>query len=372
MTDRSLTVKFGHGHGQGHGHENEKNMTESAYLNSILSHMSQGLLFIDFEGHVTTCNAAAEALLGINAHTVLHQLFSSHFRDDIFGFSMQEALKSRKAPKKGIAQIESSQGTTRELEIETTFVVSDSKGIIVLMRDVTELHHFQELAQRNDRLQALGEMAAMVAHEIRNPLGSIKGFASLLQRDLKEQQDLQRLAANIVEGADHLNRLVTNVLNYSRPMQARIESKDLITLVHEVCQHVEADAMFVPSIHLEIKSSLATLMAPVDAGMLQSAILNLIVNAIQAMPSGGALTITLSQDSKHALIIIADTGVGIPPENLQKIFSPFFTTKENGNGFGLAEVHRVIQAHGGHVDVRSVLGQGSTFTIKLPLSAYVH
>lgn len=345
---------------------------ESAYLNSILSHMSQGLLFIDLEGYITTCNAAAEKLLQISARTILQKRFSATFPDDLFGFSMQEALDKQTAPNKTIAEIKSAQGASRELEIETTFVSSDSKGIIVLMRDVTELRRFQELAQRNDRLQALGEMAAMVAHEIRNPLGSIKGFASLLQRDLKEQPELHRLAANIVEGADHLNRLVTNVLNYSRPLHARIETIDLITLVHEVCRHVEADAIFVPSIHLEIKSSLSTLMVPVDAGLLQSAILNMIVNAIQAMPSGGSLTITLSQDAKHAIIKIADTGVGISPENVKKLFTPFFTTKENGNGFGLAEVHRVIQAHSGRIDVKSVVGQGSTFTITLPLSAYVY
>lgn len=347
-------------------------IVEPAYLSSILSHMSQGLLCMDLKGFVTTYNAAAESLLGIDSQKVLYKPFSSAFSDNLFGFSMREALLNQKAPSKTIATISSAQSERREVEVEATFMHKQSPGMIVLLRDITDWHRLQELAQRNDRLKALGELAAMVAHEIRNPLGSIKGFASLLEKDLKGQPDLQRLASSIVEGADNLNCLVTNVLNYSRPLFTCIDSKDLITLVHEVCRQVEVDEMFTPNIRMEIQSPLATLVAPVDVSLLKSALLNLIVNAIQAMPNGGILSLSLNQDEKFAIMTIADTGMGIPKEHLTKIFSPFFTTKATGNGFGLAEVHRVIQAHAGHIEVHSIEGKGTTFTISIPLKAYVN
>lgn len=345
------------------------------YLDSILSHISQGLMFINLDGNITSCNAAAETLLGVDSHQILFQKFSEHFRDDLFGFSMADALEKRQTPNKTVVLIDAVRGVQHELEIEPTWMlkgvvgrnVDSLQGLIVLMRDVTDIHQLQIQAQRNDRLKGLGEMAAMVAHEIRNPLGGIKGFASLLQRDLKEQPELQQLAAYIVEGADNLNRLVTNVLNYARPLQVCIEETDLIALTHELCQHVDADESRDPRIRITQKSTQDTLIVPADAHLLKSALLNLVVNAIQALPEGGDITIALSQKQRNAYIEVSDTGIGIPRENLQKIFSPFFTTKTTGNGFGLAEVHQVIQAHGGTLEATSVEGKGSTFTIKLPL-----
>lgn len=351
------------------------------YLNSILSHISQGLLFITLDGNVTTCNAAAEEMLGIENQKVMFLPFSDNFRDDLFGFSMKEALSKKNAPKKSFIFFESAQGR-RELEVESTFVfqkdtglifsqplAADSlQGLIILIRDVTDLHRLQNLANRNDRMKALGEMAAMVAHEVRNPLGGIKGYASLLQRDLKNQPDLQQLAGYIIEGTDNLNRLVTNVLNYARPLQISIETTDLVTVLKEITNHVQADMSLDARIHLVLNFTVETLPVPIDVQLFKSAVLNLIVNAVQAMPDGGNITLSLSKDKEHAIIKVADAGIGIPEENLKKIFTPFFTTKATGNGFGLAEVDHVIRAHGGIVEVSSKVGQGTTFTIKLPFT----
>lgn len=351
------------------------------YLNSILSQISQGLLFINLDGYVTTCNATAMEMLEIDESTLLFQRFSDYFRDDFFGFSMKEALAKKSAPKKTFVAHKNSKGVEKELEIDATIVLqkeaecalfhhlfaTDSlQGIIVLMRDITEMHRLQSVANRNDRMKALGEMAAMVAHEIRNPLGGIKGFASLLQRDLQDQPQLQQLASQIVEGTDNLNRLVTNVLNYARPIQAAMIMTDLISLVAEIVQHVRADASLDQNISIEMNTELASLQIPVDVALFKSALLNLIVNAIQAMPQGGTITVSLGLKGEEAIIKIADTGVGIAPEHLKKLFSPFFTTKVTGNGFGLAEVDQVIRAHGGVIEVDSVLNQGTVFTIKLP------
>lgn len=345
------------------------------YLNSVLGQMSQGLLFVNLEGYITTCNAAAEAILEIDTHQVLFHAFTDFFRDDLFGFSMREALKLRSVPPKSFVRIDTRNESQRELEVDATFMLKNDspaieplQGIIVLIRDVTDLHRLQEIAQRKDRMQELGAMAAMVAHEIRNPLGSIKGFAALLERDLQEQPSLQQMAAAIVQGADSLNRLVSNVLNYSRPFQTNFETIDLIQLLQELCRQVKADESLDPRIQIAVQTPVESLVAMVDAALLKSALLNLVVNAIQALPHGGEITLSAHQEKKLAIIKVSDTGIGIPQENLRKIFRPFFTTKPNGNGFGLAEVHRVIQAHAGTIDLSSTVDLGSTFTIKLPLT----
>lgn len=343
------------------------------YLNNILSHISQGLIFINFNGQITTCNQSAERLLGIEGEHILFQTFKQFFPDELFGFSMQRALTEKNAPQKSFATV-TRNGIKIELELETSFVLHGNpalfnilQGIIVLMRDITDVKRLQESVQRKDRLYALGEMAAKVAHEIRNPLGSIKGFASLLERDLKDLPLQHRMAKDIMEGVNHLNVLVTNILRYATPYHPEFKLIDLISLVRDLCRQVEADAALHAKIRLEFHSSIHELLLSADEGLLRSALLNLIANAIQAMPQGGVISLYVFREGQEAIIKVKDTGTGIPPENLKKLFSPFFTTKERGHGFGLAEVHKVIQIHFGTIDVDSELGKGTTFTFMLPI-----
>jgi signal transduction histidine kinase len=346
------------------------------YLNSILSNISQGLLFIDLNGRITTFNRAAAAILRKNSEDTLYKSFWESFSDDLFGFSMREALSKHTSPSTSYAIMEIKGVGKRELEVETTFLKERAKaspsllmeGMILLIRDITDLRRLQMLANRNDRLKELGEMAAMVAHEIRNPLGGIKGFASLLKRDLKECPEQQKMADYIIEGTDNLNRLVGAVLNYSRPLQVHLEATNLVELIQELLEHIRADASISPSIHLSTTSKIPSVTIPIDSAALKGALLNLIVNAIQAMPSeGGEINLLVETDNESGIIHVIDTGIGIPAENLEKIFSPFFTTRADGNGFGLAEVYKVVQAHGGTIDVDSTVGKGTTFTLKLPL-----
>ena len=352
----------------------------TTYLDNILSNMAQGILFIDFNGNITTYNKAAESILKMPRETVLFQYFFDYFPDAIFGFSLKEALKTKSAPKTTYSTLTFEDGTQKELEVDNTFIpprprenqeLDFTQGLIVLIRDITEIRHFQMLANRSDRMKALGEMAAQVAHEIRNPLGGIKGFAALLQRDLKNQPELHRLAGYIVEGTDNLDRLVANVLNYSRPLQPRFESVNLIQLLSDLKESLLADPAVKGQIDCHLRSAQDALSLPLDAGLFRGAVLNILINAIQAMPKGGKLKIEVLEEKNKVMIAIEDTGVGISPENLKKIFNPFFTTKPDGNGLGLPEAHRVVQAHGGEIEVESAVGEGSTFTIKIPVKGAV-
>lgn len=353
----------------------------SRYLETILHHISQGILFIDLNGIVTTYNAAAQQILQIPEKDFLFHPFSDRFDDNFLGFSLQEAFATKQCPLTTFLSW-SKQGQVVELEVEATFVAMSQQayplahreassapiqGLLVLLRDVTKFRRLQQVANRHDRLKDLGELAAHLAHEIRNPLGGIKGFATLLQQELKERPDLQQMAAYIVQGSDDLNQFVSHVLQYARPFHLHLENVDLIHLVEEVKELMQVDPAWNFQIDFSIQSSAATLMMPLDPQLFKSALLNLFVNAVQAMPAGGGLSVTIESDLSWATLRIEDTGVGIEAENLPKIFSPFFTTKEAGNGLGLAEVHKAIQSHQGWIEVESEVGKGTAFTIKIPL-----
>lgn len=351
------------------------------YLEAILSNITQGILFIDLNGMVTAYNPAAEKILGKASQEVLYHAFWDIFSDDAFGFSFKQTLQSKKTPQAAFIDWTGKNGVKVELEVEVTFVETNGslcavagqsttqapiQGVLILLRNVTEFRRLQIAANRADRLKELGEMAARVAHEIRNPLGGIRGFASLLQQDLKDRPELEQMAGQIVEATDGLNQIVTQVLNYTRSLQPHYESLDLVPFMGEIIQLIRADRAFSPNIDCQFETNVESLTVPADAQMLKSAFLNLLVNGLQAMPEGGILKITLSQQNDAAVIVISDTGVGIAEENLDKIFSPFFTTKEKGNGLGLAEVQKVILAHGGSIEVISLTGNGTVFTIKIP------
>lgn len=272
------------------------------------------------------------------------------------------------------------EGGTIELEVEATFVSMSQEayplahrqassmpiqGLLVLLRDITALRRLQQLASHQDRLKALGELAAHLAHEIRNPLGGIKGFATLLRQELAERSDLQSMAASIVEGADDLNCFVSNVLQYVRPFHVNLEQVDVMVLIEDVKHLMEMDSVWDGTVEFSVESAVSSFILSIDPHHFRSALLNLFVNAVQAMPEGGTLTIRVEDEDYWGVITIEDNGEGITAENMSKLFTPFFTTKETGNGLGLAEVHKVMQEHQGAIEVQSELGVGTKFILKV-------
>lgn len=315
-----------------------KSPSKKGDMQAILDELDEGILLINPEGSLLLCNDAAKKMLEISDDRLPDDL-ALHVEQDISYHGKELSLKQ----------------------------CALGENNLIIVRDVSTVKKLEALAARHDRMQELGDMIATIAHEIRNPIGGIRGFASLLHRDLQEQPKLQEMAQHIIHGADSLNRLVTNVLNFARPTQLRLEPIDLNQLVEELRQHVQADPSLSPSIMIECHPFSTELKALIDPQLIQSALLNLVVNAIQAMPEGGKLTLEIKQKGESALIQVADTGTGIIEENMPKLFTPFFTTRPDGNGFGLAEVKKIVQAHGGTIAVASKEGKGTTFTVYLPL-----
>ncbi len=368
----------------------------SRYLGTILHHISQGILFIDLNCIVTTYNEAAQRLLGIPEKDLLFHAFTEFFEDTFFGFSLKQALLSKKCPKnitlspffKKMEKVEWAVEFTFICRNENSFsaafhpsplisverqsqtsklILSPIQGLLILIHDLTPIRHLEQVVHRSDRLKELGEMAAHLAHELRNPLGGIKGFASILREELKDKPDLYRMAESIEQGSDELNTFVTQVLDYTRPFQTHFQNVDLVPFLEEIKSLMQADPCWRSTIHFSLFYDKNSIFATIDPLLLKIAILNLSRNAIQAMPQGGEIEIKLREDDQEVLIEVRDTGEGIPDEYLPKLFTPFFTTKAEGSGLGLAEVQKIVQAHQGTIHMNSIPNQGTIFYIRLPL-----
>jgi len=249
---------------------------------------------------------------------------------------------------------------------------SDIVGIEGIIRDITASKKVEEQIRRSERLASIGELAASIAHEIRNPLGAISNSVSVLRRDLALKGDDQRLFEMVVEETDHLNDIITNFLTFAHPADYSFVKSNIIEIVDETVFLLEQDARFQKNVKIikvyedDIPESY------LDRIWIRKIFWNLLLNSIDAMPQGGEIYIHIKKpklpDPREIEIVISDTGEGIPPDIIKKIFEPFFTTKKSkGTGLGLSIVHRIVDNHGGKIDVKSKPGKGTVFTIRLPV-----
>jgi signal transduction histidine kinase len=231
-----------------------------------------------------------------------------------------------------------------------------------------ELSEKNRQLERSNRLAALGEMAAGMAHEIRNPLGGIQLYSSMLAKDLSDRPESLQIIRKISGGVRRLEALVSHVLQFTREMTARTAEVDLAEALDQTielaCQQLQARNVTCTA------TGPRPMSVKVDPLLIEQAVLNLILNATEAIEGGGAITIEYDRpaetsDGKQFNLIVRDTGPGIPPSILDRIFNPFFTTKETGTGLGLAIVHRVVEAHDGNIVVTNVDGGGAKFEIRI-------
>jgi len=242
-----------------------------------------------------------------------------------------------------------------------------STGHIILFRDMTEVQALKKEIQTSRRLASLGRLAAGIAHEIRNPLSSIKGFATYFRERYKDNQDDRNTAEVMIKEVDRLNRVISQLLEFARPLALQKKRVALQSLVQHSLKMIERQASSAGvAIHADLSAVLGQI--DVDFDKVTQVLLNLYLNALEAMDHGGTLSVSVSEDADNqgVKISVTDTGSGIDQQDLEHIFDPYFTTKQTGTGLGLAIVHKIIEAHGGEVRVESEVGQGTTVTILLP------
>ncbi len=231
-----------------------------------------------------------------------------------------------------------------------------------------ELQEKNRALERRERLAALGEMAAGVAHEIRNPLGGIGLYASLLERDLCDRPEQQDVARRISAGVQNLEHVIRDILAFAGDGEPRLARVCLGTVLDEVVAQTESAAQ-ARSARVFVDPALGELELSCDSTLVERALLNLVFNALDAVGEAGRVWIRLGERGEReepASIVVEDDGPGIGQENLHRVFNPFFTTKDHGTGLGLAIVHRIAEAHGGSVTVRNRPEGGACFVLSLP------
>jgi len=223
----------------------------------------------------------------------------------------------------------------------------------------------EKAVERSEKLASMGKMAAGIAHEIRNPLSSIKGLAQYLRNKFEENSESREYATVMINEVDRLNRIIQDMLNFAKPNAPILTSENIKEVILHSLKLVESElnSKEITIVHVddgEEKIALA------DKDLLTQVFLNLFINSIDAMDKNGTLQISLSEENRYIIVELIDNGGGIKEENIPKIFDPFFTLKQNGNGLGLAIVYNIIENHNGEITVSSKLNKGTTIKIKLP------
>lgn len=346
------------------------------YLYSILESMENGVIGIDMNAVITHFNQAASQITGFTSNEVLGQKVT-----DIFKYNQDEEIAL-------LQVIQSGRGARRDEKVLwhkdghpvpvsfQTALLRDrdqrSLGAVEIFSDISKIKALEEEMQQTRTMAVLGEMSATVAHEIRNPLGAMGMWAGLLERDLEGDDPRKMILGKITEGLSRLNKIVSNLLVYTRPVRAELRKVNLNTILDEIVSFVDIEIERLgQKIVITKESSCHNAMVLADPEKLNQVVMNLCLNAIQAMPQGGALSVAVANegrgDSGYACFTIGDTGVGIAKDNIPKIFDPFFTTKENGTGLGLAIVKKFVDSHSGYIDIKSTVGEGTQIKVFLPL-----
>jgi two-component system, NtrC family, sensor histidine kinase AtoS len=335
-----------------------------SYNENILQCVTSGVMSFDVQCRLITINRAAEETLSLNHDRVMGKTCRDIFGDGEITKTVRDTL-DRKIPSARMEAMLDHGGNQLWLGFNTA-VLTDRQhaaiGVILSFSDLTEVKRLQEQVELRERLTALGEMSAGIAHELRNPMAVISGYLSLLAKNSDPVgQDVIRKIADEING---MNRIISDLLTFARPAslnRVSINSKELI----ESCV---AAVIKAKDIGPGIKTSLELDDVPIvcDEVLMRQALSNLIQNAIESMQDEGTLVVE-SKSGKDLKISVHDTGTGIPATGLKKIFLPFYTTKDAGVGLGLALVHKIVTSHGGRIDVESKEGQGTTFTVLLPM-----
>lgn len=328
-----------------------------SYNEYILQSVPSGVISFDDNLKITKVNAAAEETLGLKKTEVMGKRY-----DDVFRGSLKDIFDNKTAIGRGEVQYTTSTGNNIYLGLALTPLMNADRkpiGQLMVFTDITELKALEAQMELRNRLSSLGEMAAGMAHELRNPMGVIAGYAKLLSK--KSASPQPHIVDSITKEIAVMERIISDFLSFARPTELNPVSVDLSEIVKECIANIIQGSSIKVFLHTE-----ATPRIQGDGILLRQAFTNLIRNAAEAMQQGGKLRIDFSPKSTFMEISIADTGYEIPVNIRDRIFLPFYTTKEGGTGIGLAIVHKIIMLHHGSITVESSKA-GSTFIIKLPV-----
>jgi len=341
-----------------------------AFSDTVVENMPIGMLALDHQGKIAAFNAGAQSILQLSAI-------------DMIGREADRIL-----PPELLAEISRSKNRMDVIEKEIECRIADGKmvpleigisrleddkgvflGYVLLFKDLTEVQSLRREVARSQRLASVGRLAAGVAHEIRNPLSSIKGFATYFKERYPDRPDDQQTADIMIQEVDRLNRVVGQLLEFARPISIKPQVISPEALIKDAVRLIEERAA-VKKISVRIRNNARLNEACIDPDRTNQVLLNLFLNALDAMDDGGELRVDLSTNDANdeIQITVSDTGCGISPQDLAKVFDPYFTTKSSGTGLGLAIAHNIVEAMGGRIMVESHPGKGTSFNVTIPFS----
>jgi PAS domain S-box-containing protein len=350
-------------------HEIFSTMREN--MNSVMAGLEDGLLLFTRDARAVMISPAAEKFLGAPAGHFLGRRVTEIFP---LGHPLRDALRIESDELSEVAaetELETSEGPKRvSVSVQAIQEAGERMGALVTLRDLDSLESINTQLQVSERLAALGRITAGVAHEVKNPLNSMRLWLENLKESLPAEQDsASKQAVQVLDKEiDRLDAVVKRFLDFTRPMDIRLEATQLAVLLREVLE-IAQPQLQKSNIQLAQLLPIDVPEVYVDRALLKQAVLNLVLNAAEAMPNGGQMRLVLSRRGEMAEITVGDTGKGIAPEHRQKIFQLFFTTRPGGSGIGLASAFRIVQLHNGSIDFTSEVGRGTTFRIELPLAA---
>jgi len=325
---------------------------------NILQSVPSGVISVDNELKIKSMNQAAEQILGVNAKETVGKGFTDVFVEPLTALIKENRSVSR-------AEYPYVTGDRRHIWLGITTselrnTSGEKIGRIIVFTDLTEIKVLEAQVALKERLSQLGEMSAGIAHELRNSMSVISGYAKLLSKKIEPSQRIT--AEAITDEIKNMDKIIFELLAFARPTVLNRERVELHELIKDAAASVAGDN---GPVRVSINAD-APISIKADAVLLKQALSNLIINAVDAMSETGSINIGLRRIQDKAEISVRDAGCGIPDDIRQKIFLPFYTTKPQGTGFGLALVQKIVVSHGGSIEVDSREGEGTVFTIVLP------
>jgi two-component system, NtrC family, sensor histidine kinase PilS len=339
-----------------------------AFKDLIFQSVGAGLIALDGGGRITAYNLAAAEMTGVAAARAIGEPWSVIFGS---GVNIAETLAAIENDPRACRRYELNLRRASGMEVPAAITFwalrsgsGETVGLIAVCEDLSSIKQMEARVRQADRLATVGRMAANIAHEIRNPLASLTGAIEVLARDAGLGGTRERLAQIVVRESERLDHIIRDLLDYARPAPLTLQPINLADTLDEVLLLLEHRPL--PDTVKIARAYDRELAVDADPQQIRQVFWNLCLNALEAMPEGGELHVAARRQDRFVLVQVSDSGQGIQAADLPHIFEPFFSTKSEGSGIGLALVHRIVQEHGGDIEVRDHAGPGTTFIITLP------
>lgn len=352
---------------------------ERLYEN-LLASIEEGVIVLDPKNKVITFNQGAEAIIGLSEGQAVGNKLSSVIREEEVAGLAQKAYDTGKSFSDSDLTIRRKDGSSVPVSLTVSPLLNEEGkvlGTVIVLRDMRRIKALEDDLRRSDRLGTLGTLAAGLAHEIKNPLGGIKGSAQLLQEELGKEARLTEYTGIIIREAERVNRLIEELLDFANPKRVSLKPTNIHKILDDnILLLSEAIKTKKTTVYREFDPSLPSIKG--DKERLSQVFLNIIKNSVEAPDKGGWIMVStrivteyqmVEGERKKGVIVVevSDSGKGMGQETLDRLFTPFFSTKEKGSGLGLAISHRIIKEHKGNIKVRSRLGEGTTVSVTLPV-----